>query len=97
MASSSSALPSSESVLATPQSPPSRPLSRGVRVGLVLFAIGLVFIVINVIPFFFGTTDRPLWLNLACLAAPAGLVTAVVSAWRSGRAAARQAAHELAE
>ncbi|SDI96932.1 hypothetical protein SAMN05444157_1051 [Frankineae bacterium MT45] len=67
------------------------------RVGLALFAVGVLFIVINVIPFFFGVTDRPLWLNLACLLAPAGLVTAVVSTWRSGRAAARQAARDLAE
>ncbi len=42
---------------------PSRPTA--VRVGLVLFALGLVSIAVDVIPFFFHAHDRPLWLNLA--------------------------------
>ena len=64
---------------------------RTIRVGAALFAVGVVFIAIDVFPFFFGAHNRPLWLNLACLAAPAGLVVAVWSGLRRGRAEQRAA------
>lgn len=70
-------------------------LSRTVRVGLVLFLAGLVFISIDVLPFAAGAHDRPLWLNLACLAAPLGLGVLLVSTVRSGRAEQRAAAREV--
>ncbi len=73
--------------------PPAAPM---VRAGLALFAIGVGFILIDVIPFFAGAHNRPLWLNLACLAAPAGFALAVGSAIRAGRAAGRQAARDVA-
>jgi hypothetical protein len=57
-----------------------------VRAGFVLFAVGLVFLAVTVLPFFFGAHDRPLWLNAGCLLAPAGLVLAVTGALRAGRA-----------
>ncbi len=35
-----------------------------VRTGVVLFAIGLVATAAVIIPFFFGVTERPVWLNV---------------------------------
>jgi hypothetical protein len=55
-----------------------------VRTGLALFAVGVVFILIDVIPFFLGAHNRPLWLNLACLAAPVGFGIAVFGGLRRG-------------
>jgi hypothetical protein len=73
------------------------PRSGAVRLGLGLFALGLIFIAADVIPFFFSAHDRPLWLNLACLLAPAGFAIAVGSAVRAGRAEQRAVLRELAE
>ena len=58
---------------------------RGVQVGIGLCALGVLFVLVDVIPFFFGADDRPLWLNLACLLLPLGLVVAVWSALADGR------------
>ena len=68
---------------------PSRPTA--VRVGIVLFALGLVAIAVDVIPFFFHAHDRPLWLNLACLLAPIGFAVVMWSGIRAGRAQQRAA------
>jgi len=73
------------------------PRSGAVRLGLALFALGLIFIAADVIPFFFSAHDRPLWLNLACLLAPAGFAIAVGSAVCAGRAEQRAILRELAE
>jgi uncharacterized membrane protein YhdT len=67
------------------------------RAGLVLFVLGLVFIAVDVLPFFAGDTDTPLWLNLACLLAPLGLVVAVWAAVRTGRAEQRAALRQLSD
>ncbi|MBV9823286.1 MAG: hypothetical protein JO144_13685 [Actinobacteria bacterium] len=63
-----------------------------VRLGLAMFVLGLGFLAVTVLPFFSGSHDRPLWLNLGCLLAPVGLVVAVVAAVRAGRADQRAAA-----
>lgn len=68
------------------------PASRLVRVGLLLFVIGLGFIAVDVLPFFDDVHNRPLWLNLACLLAPAGFALALWAGLRSGRAEQRAAA-----
>jgi hypothetical protein len=62
-----------------------------VRIGLVLFALGLAAIAVDVLPFFADDRDRPLWLNLTCLLAPLGFALAVGSALRAGRAEQRAA------
>jgi peptidoglycan/LPS O-acetylase OafA/YrhL len=69
---------------------------RMVHVGLALFAIGLIFIAIDVLPFFLGDHNSPLWLNLACLAAPAGFAIAIWAALSKGRDEQRQAVRDLA-
>lgn len=71
------------------------PRSGAVRLGLALFALGLIFIAADVIPFFFSAHDRPLWLNLACLLAPAGFAIAVGSALRRGRDDQREALRQV--
>ena len=73
-----------------PQATPSRTMYAGV----ILFATGMVFVLIDVMPFLFGAPDRPLWLNLACLAAPAGFALALTEVIRSGRAPQRRAIAE---
>lgn len=70
---------------------------RLVQVGFVLFAVGLVFLLVTVLPFFFGDTERPLWLNLGCLLVPIGFVVAVAGAVRAGRADQRAAARDVTE
>jgi peptidoglycan/LPS O-acetylase OafA/YrhL len=73
------------------------PDDRAVRLGLAAFVVGLVFIAIDVVPFFFDDHNRPLWLNLACLLAPAGFAIAVWSGIRRGRDEQRAAVRELSE
>jgi peptidoglycan/LPS O-acetylase OafA/YrhL len=74
---------------------PALPRSRAVRAGLVLFALGLVFIAVDVLPFFADDHNTPLWLNLACLLAPAGFAVAVWAGLRAGREEQRAALREL--
>jgi hypothetical protein len=74
---------------------PELPASRAVRVGLTLFVIGLIFIAVDVLPFFFDDHNRPLWLNLACLLAPAGFAVVTISIFRTGRRSQRQALEQL--
>ncbi|MCW2522530.1 MAG: hypothetical protein JWO63_865 [Frankiales bacterium] len=62
-----------------------------VRLGFALFAVGLVFLILTVIPFFFDDHNRSLWLNLGCMLAPLGFVVAVIGVIRAGRAEQRAA------
>jgi hypothetical protein len=75
--------------------PVTKPQPLSIRVGLAVFAIGLAFIVVTVVPFFWGGGDRPVWLNVACMLAPLGFVIAVTGAIRGGRAEQRAAAATL--
>jgi hypothetical protein len=71
------------------------PRSMGVRIGFALFAVGLVFLVCTVIPFFFDDHNRSLWLNLGSMLAPLGFIVAVVGVIRAGRADQRAAIDAL--
>ena len=66
-----------------------------VRIGLALFVVGLAFVAVDVLPFFLGDHNTPLWLNLACLLAPLGFAVAVWGALRAGRAEQRAALDEV--
>lgn len=68
-----------------------------VRIGVALFVVGLGFIFADVVPFFAGDTDRPLWLNLACLLAPLGFAIVVWAGLRAGRTQQRAALQRLSE
>jgi peptidoglycan/LPS O-acetylase OafA/YrhL len=65
------------------------------RLGIVAFALGLVALAIDVLPFFLGDANTPLWLNLACLLAPAGFALAVWAGLKAGRDEQRAAARAL--
>jgi peptidoglycan/LPS O-acetylase OafA/YrhL len=76
---------------------PDFPSARVLRVGLALFALGLLAIAVDVAPFFFGDHNTSLWLNLSCLLAPAGFAVVVISAVRTGRRSQRQALADVDE
>lgn len=71
------------------------PASRAVRIGLVLFVLGIGFVVADVTPFFVDVHDRPLWLNLWCLLAPLGFGIAIWAGLRAGREEQREALRRL--
>lgn len=68
-----------------------QPSSPVVRLGLAIFVIGVVFVGFAFIAFFLGHHDLPLWLNLACLLVPVGIVMAVWAGVARGRAEQQQA------
>jgi hypothetical protein len=71
---------------------PAGPPEPLVRVGLAVFAAGVVVIAVAVIGFAFGAHNWPLWVNVCCGAfAPAGMLLAVVGALRAGRRDQREA------
>lgn len=65
--------------------------TRSIRIGFVLFGIGLLFLLVTVLPFFWGSHNRMVWLNVGCMLAPVGFVIAVTGAVRTGRAEQRAA------
>jgi hypothetical protein len=64
-----------------------------VRIGMALFAIGVLAIVVIMVMFASGSHDLPLWLNLTAMLAPLGFAVGMagvaVDARRSSRALAR--------
>jgi hypothetical protein len=63
-----------------------------IRLGLVLFALGVGLISVEMVGFALGARDFPLWLDLLCgVLAPAGFILAVASGIRTGRADQRAA------
>jgi hypothetical protein len=68
----------------------SRPGDGLVRAGAVVFAVGLVAVLVVVLPFFFGRENRPLPLNLAAgVLPPLGLLLALAGLVRGARSTAR--------
>jgi VIT1/CCC1 family predicted Fe2+/Mn2+ transporter len=61
---------------AAPDEP--RPGERLVRVGAVVFAIGVVGVLLAVVPFFFGRSDASSWTTLTASLLPVGLGIALV-------------------
>lgn len=59
--------------------------SRLLPVAVGLFAIGVLAICAVFVLFAVGRHDLPLWLNLTCLLAPAGLIVGVVGTVRQSR------------
>jgi len=68
-----------------------------VRAGIWLFVLGLGFVAADVIWWWSGGENSPLWLNLLCLLAPLGFAVAVWSGLRAGRAEQRAALRALTE
>jgi hypothetical protein len=62
----------------------------------VVFAVGVVAILVVVLPFFFGKSNWPLPLNLAAgVLPPLGLALALAGLVRGGRAAGRRVRSQL--
>jgi VIT1/CCC1 family predicted Fe2+/Mn2+ transporter len=55
-----------------------RPGEGLVRAGAVVFAIGVVGVLLAVVPFFFGRSDAPSWTALTASLLPVGLGIALV-------------------
>ncbi len=68
---------------------PRRPGDLLVRVGAVVFAIGVVAVLLIVVPFFLGHGQSPLPLNLLALLLPVGLGLALLGLLRGARSAHR--------
>ena len=68
---------------------PSEPLpgDRLVRVGAIVFALGLLDALAVIVPFFLGRTDAPLPLALGTLLLPIGLGIALSGLLRAARRA----------
>jgi integral membrane protein len=74
-----------------------RPNGTLIRAGLVVFAIGLIAIVVTFIDFAIGDDNRPLWQNLLCVLAPIGFGLAVAGLVRNARAENRSIAAAVAD
>jgi len=72
---------------------PDQPLpgDRLVRAGAVVFALGVLDLLLVVVPFFLGRTDAPLALALGTLLMPVGLGLALSGLLRSARRGRRSA------
>lgn len=57
------------------------------KIGMMLFAIGLVAIFADFVLFAAGSHDLPLWLNLTAMLAPVGLGLGLIGVVRENRAA----------
>jgi hypothetical protein len=57
------------------------------RVGMLVFAIGLIAVFTDMILFAAGSRNLPLWLNLLAMLAPLGLGLGLVGVVRENRAA----------
>ena len=67
------------------------------KVSMILFMIGLVAIAADMILFASGSHDLPLWLNLTCILAPAGLGIGLIGVVLENRKSARAAARILSQ
>ena len=72
---------------AAPDDP--RPGEGLVRVGAVVFAVGVVGVLVAVVPFFFGREDAPSWTALTASLLPVGLGIALLGLLRGARARRR--------
>lgn len=68
-----------------------------VRTGIWLFVLGLAFVAADIIWWWAGGENSPLWLNLLCLLAPIGFAIATWSGVRAGRSEQRAALRALTE
>ena len=63
-----------------------------VRAGAVVFAVGVVGVLLAVVPFFFGEADAPSWTALLASLLPVGLGIALLGLLRGARARGRGSA-----
>lgn len=70
---------------------PPRPGDGLIRAGAIVFLVGVVALVAEFAPFFFGHDNQPLWLAFGSLLVPAGLGLSLVGLLVQARAARRRA------
>jgi predicted alpha/beta-hydrolase family hydrolase len=63
-----------------------------VRVGVAVFALGLLAVVVVFAMFAAGAHDLPLWLNIAAMLAPVGFGLALIGLFRQARRPGRRPA-----
>lgn len=66
-----------------------------VRVGVLVFALGLVAVAVIFAMFAAGAHDLPLWLNLGAMLAPVGFGLALLGLFRQARRSSRRRATTL--
>lgn len=66
------------------------PGERLVRLGAVLFGLGVLGVPVVVVPFLLGRADAPLWTTLLASLLPVGLGLALLGLLRGARARRRQ-------
>ncbi len=77
----------------SPERPSAAPLA---KIGMALFALGVVAIAMDLVLFASGSRDLPLWLNLLCLLAPIGLGVGLYGVFRDARSSGRRSAQRRA-
>ncbi len=87
---------------ASPRAKDRRKAAPLAKIGMVLFAVGLVAIFADFVLFAAGSHDLPLWLNLTAMLAPVGLGLGLIGVVKENRAAspalaARRAAAKAAD
>ncbi len=76
-----------------PNRPSASPL---MKVAMVVFAVGVIAIVVDMALFASGSQDLPLWLNLLCLLAPVGLGVGLLGTYFQARAWKKQSQRQPA-
>jgi VIT1/CCC1 family predicted Fe2+/Mn2+ transporter len=72
---------------AAPDEP--RPGDGMVRAGAIVFAVGVLGVLLAVVPFFFGREDAPSWVALLASIMPVGLGISLLGLLRGARARRR--------
>jgi uncharacterized membrane protein YhdT len=57
------------------------------KIGMIVFTLGLLAIIADVVIFASGGRDLPVWLNLACMLAPVGLALGLIGVFTESRRA----------
>lgn len=65
------------------------------RIGTVLFVIGVLAILADLVLFATGSRNLPVWLNVMCMLAPVGLGVGLVGVVREARANGRARATRI--
>ena len=69
-----------------------RQVSGLARLGIILFAIGVLAVATIMVLFATGTTELPLWLNLVAMLAPVGFGLGLVAVFNEARGSRRTSA-----
>lgn len=59
--------------------------------GAIVFGVGLIAALADLVPFFLGHPNRPLLVNLGAFLAPTGLGLALLGLYRAARSSQRRA------